>query len=151
MITMEPMDNMHRRRQMLKEACRAYADHPEDYITVVIAQHLKAHGQETDNETALALGDLLATIQLRQDEPRFSAYDYADAVENHPDAPTPAQLVRWFKTCKDTDIWDRLIIRMAEDKRETYSRDITSEFLTAAELKDILSKQTTETNDGYSG
>ena len=46
MITMEPMDNMHRRRQMLKEACLTYADHPEDYITVVIAQHLKAHGQE---------------------------------------------------------------------------------------------------------
>ena len=40
---------------------------------------------------------------------------------------------------------------MAEDKRETYSRDIASEFLTAAELKDILSKQTTEANDGYSG
>lgn len=143
MITMEPMDSMHRRRQMLKDACLAYADHPEDYITVTIAQHLKAHGQDTDDDTVLALADLLATISLRQDEPRFSAYDYADAVENHPDAPAFAQLVTWFKDCKDTDIWDRLIIRMAEDKRATYSHDIASEVLTTTELKELLLNQMT--------
>lgn len=138
MITMEPRDTMNRRRQMLKEACQAYADHPEDYITVTTAQHLKAHMPDINDDTALALADLLATISLRQDEPRFSIYDYVDAVENHPDAPTPDKLVTWFKNCKDTDTWDRLLIRMAEDKRETYSYNISPELLTVKYLKECL-------------
>lgn len=138
MITTEPRDTMSRRRQMLKEACQTYANHPEDYITVIIAQHLKGHMPDINDDTALALADLLATISLRQDEPRFSVYDYVDAIENHPDAPTPDELVTWFKNCKDTDTWDRLLIRMAEDKRETYSYDISPELLTAKDLKKLL-------------
>lgn len=84
----------------------------------ILAREMIRDGDVADRETAYAVATVARRIVTEMpdaDEPRFSAYDYADAVTN---AATPVDVVRLAELSVD-DLAASLTY-LAENKRETY-------------------------------
>lgn len=98
---------------------KSFLNNPSAYLVAVTAVQLHQEQPAENLETCVQLANLLVSVNERNDEPRFSAYDYADAVCNHDKAPNFSVLLE--KYSEDEQTWDDLIIALAADKRQTYT------------------------------
>ena len=84
-----------------------------------IAANLQLDGYQAAESQLLALAERIYEVCIRTDEPRFTWYDYADALINWPARISTDLLLN----LSDED-FEEIIIYMAIRKRETYSADI---------------------------
>lgn len=84
-----------------------------------IAANLQLDGYQAAESQLLALAERIYEVCIRTDEPRFTWYDYADAIINWPARISTDLLLN----LSDED-FEEIIIYMAIRKRETYSADI---------------------------
>lgn len=84
-----------------------------------IAAKLKKDGYQAAESQLLALAERIYEVCISTDEPRFTWYDYADAIINW-----PARIsIDLLLNLSDED-FEEIIVYMAIRKRETYSADV---------------------------
>jgi len=84
-----------------------------------IAAKLQLDGYQAAEPQLLALAERIYGVCIRTDEPRFTWYDYADAIINWPARISTILLLN----VSDED-FEEIIVYMASRKRETYSADV---------------------------
>lgn len=93
----------------------------DDYRMAVLGVVLKENHAEPDDAAIEQMAEItrrLSSAMVHSDEPRFTLYDYLDAIINMP----PGYEDRYAKAVKnsDTELFD-CVIDMAIEKRKTYS------------------------------
>lgn len=84
-----------------------------------IAAKLRMDGYQAAEAQLLALAERIYEVCISTDEPRFTWYDYADAIINWPARICIDLLLNLI----DKD-FEEVIVYMAIRKRETYSTDV---------------------------
>ena len=102
----------------------------------LIAAKLHSDGYKASVEQCMDLAERIYGLCISTDEPRFTWYDYADALINW---PAVIAVDRLLKLSDDT--FETVLIYMATCKRETYSYDVKSSERGAELVATLLSAQ----------
>lgn len=140
MFTMEPRTQKELIRHIFDQMKEYRETSANAYLIAVTALDLYTE-QDEPVETCIELANLITSIPLRNDEPRFSVYDYMDAVANSTLSPGYQKLIDAFnRQPKDSNEWDSLIIALTEHKRFVYNNDWNQDALVStirAHLKSL--------------
>ena len=106
--------------QLLELGTRCGADVMDKAI---IAAKFHYEGYQATEDQQLELADRIYEVCVSTDEPRFTWYDYADAIINWPRKLRVDRLLNL-----NAEDFEKVVIYMAFYKRETYSSGVCNDF-----------------------